>query len=112
MILFSCVKSKALVFMKSFPTNFTPKLVKSVKSMSFAFLDCLAFSICCFFSHVEDIAGDEPEETPLVPGLGVPRLLLLYGWVVFVFPQAKMTYQRHYTGVGDMVLARKLNVNC
>ena len=101
MIFFSCVKSKALVLVKSFPTNFTPKLIVSVKSMSFAFLDCLTLSICSFFSHVEDIAGDEPEEAPLVPGLGVPGLLLLHGWVVFVFPQAEMTYQRHIAGADD-----------
>jgi hypothetical protein len=69
--------------------------------VSFAFLDCLTLSICCFFSHVEDIAGDEPEDAPLIPGLGVPGLLLLYGWIVFVFPQAEMTYQRHDTRVDD-----------
>ena len=65
--------------MESFPANFKTKLIESVKSKSFSFLHTSR----PLLPGVEDLGGDEPEQTPLVPGLGGPSLLLLDSEVIF-----------------------------
>ena len=70
-IFFRTVKSKAQGLVKNCPTIFTTELVESFESNPSPLLDHLALHISCLFSHVENIAGNKPEQAPLVPGFGI-----------------------------------------
>ena len=96
-------------FMENFPTNFATKLVKSIKTESFSFLDNLSSSGRLLFPGVEDLGGDEPEQAPLVPGLGGPGLLLLDSKVIFILCETDVLDMTHNNDVRILVGSGKLN---
>ena len=74
------VESQTMEFVENFPTNFATQLIESVKSKSFSFLHTSR----PLLPGVEGLGGDEPEQTPLVPWLEGPSLLLLDSEVIFI----------------------------
>ena len=97
------VESQTLEFVENFPTNFTTKLIESIKSKSFSFFDPSRLLL----PGVEDLGGDEPEQAPLVPGLGGPGLLLLDSEVIFILSETGVLDMTH----GDDVLVLNARVN-
>ena len=97
------VESQVLEFVENFPTKFATKLVESIKPESFSFLDNLSSSGRLFFPGVEDLGGDEPEQAPLVPGLGGPGLLLLDSEVIFILPETDVLDMTHDDDVRRLV---------
>ena len=89
------MESQVLKFMENFPTKFATKLVESIKPKSFSFLDNLSSSGRLLFPRVEDLGGDEPEQAPLVPGLGGPGLLLLDSKVIFILSETDILHVTH-----------------
>ena len=89
------VETQVLKFVKNFPTKFATKLVESIKPESFSFLNNLSSSGELLFPRVEDLGGDEPEQAPLVPGLGGPGLLLLDSEVILIFYDTNVLDMTH-----------------
>ena len=96
--------------MENFPTYFATKLVKSIKAESFSFLDNLSSSGRLLFPRVKDLGGDEPEQAPLVPGLGGPDLLLLDSIVIFILLETDALDMTHDDDVRRFVCKDELNV--
>ena len=104
------VESQVLEFVENFPTKFATKLVESIKPESFSFLDNLSSSGRLLFPRVEDLGGDEPEQAPLVPGLGGPDLLLLDSIVIFILLETDALDMTHDDDVRRFVCKDELNV--
>ena len=108
------VETQVLKFVKNFPTKFATKLVESIKPESFSFFDNLSSSGRLLFPGVEDLGGDEPEQAPLVPGLGGPDLLLLDSEVILIFCETDVLDVTHYDNyfVTRLVGYSELNDSC